>query len=92
MKKVFYSQDLKKYFDTEEECLAAEEEFNKKTLAERKEKEERVAEAKKVEEAYKNYLQLRSDFIKKYNNFHMTLTEKDLPTGSIFDLIDRFFW
>ena len=92
MKKVFYSQDLKKYFDTEEECVAAEEEFNKKTLAERQKKEERVADAKKVEEAYKNYLQLRSDFIKKYNSFHMTLTEKDLPNGSIFDLIDRFFW
>lgn len=88
MRKLFYSDELKKYFDTEEECVKAEEEFKEKHALELKKKEERVSEAKKVEEAYKNYLQLRADFVKKYGSWHATITEKDLPTTSIFDLFD----
>lgn len=87
----YFSESLRKYFDSEEECLKAEKEFEEKHALELKKKEERVTEAKAVEEAYRNYLKLRSDFIKKYGSWHMTVTEKDLPTKSIFDFFD-FDW
>ena len=75
MRKMFYSEDLKRYFDTEEECLKAEEEYKEKHALEIKKKEERIAEAKAVEEAYKKYLELRSEFIKKHGSYHMTLSD-----------------
>ena len=89
---MFYSEDLNRYFYTEEACLKAEEEYKEKHALEIKKKEERTAEAKAVEEAYKKYLELRSEFIKKHGSYHMTLTEKDLPAKtSVFDLFD-WFW
>ena len=92
MKELFYSEQLKKYYDTKEACLAAEKEYEEKHAIELKAKEERAAKAKAVEEAYKNYLQLRSDFIKEYGQYHMTLTEKDLPkANSILDMFDWLF-
>lgn len=92
MKKFYYSEILKKYFDTEEACLKAEEEYNEKHKAELLAKEEKTAKAKEVEEAYKKYIELRSEFIKKYGAYHMTLTNKDLPTNSLFDLLDNFWF
>ena len=85
LEKAFYSPTLKRFFKDEEQGLKEEKEFQEKTLAETKAKEEKT-------KAYKKYLQLRSDFIKKYGVYHMTLSEKDLPTGSLFDLFDHFFW
>ena len=79
MKPVYYSEVLKKYFENEDECVAAEKEYNDKHAAELAKKEERKNDAKKVDEAYKTYLQLRSDFVKKYGSYHCTYTEKDLP-------------
>jgi len=92
MKKLFYSEILKKYYNTEEECLEAEKEYNEKHKAELLAKEEKTAAAKEIEEAYKKYINLRSDFIKRYGSYHMTLTDKDLPTSSLFDLFDRFWF
>lgn len=92
MKKLFYSEILRKYYDTEEDCLKAEEEYNEKHKAELVAKAEKTAKAKEVEEAYKKYIELRSAFIKKYGQFHMTLTDKDLPTNSVFDIFDRFWF
>lgn len=92
MKKLFYSEILRKYYDTEESCLKAEEEYNEKHKAELLAKEKKTAKAKEVEEAYKKYIELRSAFIKEYGQFHMTLTDKDLPTNSVFDIFDRFWF
>lgn len=90
MKQVYYSELLKKYYDDKEKCLAAEDEYTKKHEAELKAKEERVTKAKEVEEAYKHYLELRSEFVKKYGSYHMTFTDKDLAGVSIFDLFEPF--
>jgi len=92
MKKLFYSEILKKYYDTEEECLKDENEWNEQHKAELAAKAEKTAKAKEVEEAYKKYIELRSEFIKKYGQFHMTLTDKDLPTNSLFDIFDRIWF
>lgn len=91
MKEIYYSECLKKYFDTKEECLKAEEEYNAKHAAEIKAKEERKAKAKEVDEAYKKYLTLRNKFIKEYGSYHCTFTEKDLPSGNIPDIFNKIF-
>lgn len=83
----YYSDKTKKLFNTEEELVKAEKEFDEKHALELKAKEEKTAKAKEVEEAYKKYLDLRSNFIKEYGSYHQTLTEKDLP-NSFFDLIN----
>ena len=79
----FYSETLKKFFDTEKDCVVAEAKY-KKELAEKeaqalKLKEEKKARAKEVENAYavaqeaqKHYLELRNKFVKDYKEFHMT--------------------
>ena len=92
MKHLFYSEELKKYFDTEEECLKAEEEFKQKHEAELKLREEKAERAKEIKEAYKHYLELRETFIKDYGAWHMSLTEKDLPETSLLDLFDKFWF
>ena len=87
----YYSEQLKKYYDTEAECLEAEKEFKEKYDVELKKREERAAEAKQVEQAYKDAEAARSkadkmlnEFIKKYGSYHTTRTEV-VPVGSIFD-------
>ena len=81
----YYSELVKKNFDSEQECLDAEKKY----------KEERAARAKEVNEAYKKYLELRAKFLEDYKSFHMTLTEKDLPalnSVNLWDLFDRFWF
>ena len=66
MKQIFYSEKLNKNFDTEKECLEAEQKYDaekaaeaeKKAVVSKKKKElsDKVVEAdKKVDEAYKAY-------------------------------------
>lgn len=98
MKKLFYSEILRKYYDTEEDCLKAEEEYNEKHKAELVAKEERASEAKEVERlfkeanvAYDKAQKALSEFCKKYKNYHFTVTD----TGtfpSIFDYLFKNFW
>lgn len=87
----YYSDTLKKLFETEEELKKAEVEFEEKHALELKQKEERANRAKEVEEAYKKYLDLRSKFVKDYGSYHMTITEndlKDLSVNSLFDFLN----
>ena len=87
----YYSDTLKKLFETEEELKKAEVEFEEKHALELKKKEERAHRAKEVEEAYKKYLDLRSKFVKDYGSYHMTITEndlKDLSVNSLFDFLN----
>lgn len=89
----YYSEKVKKMFDSVEDLDTAEKEFDEKAQKELALREERKARAVEVEDAYKKYLDLRSKFVKDYGSYHMTLTEKDLPTtASIFDLFDKFWF
>ena len=92
----FYSEKLKKLFDSDEACLKAEEEHDKaQAEAEAKKKalaEERATRAKEVEEAYKvaveakrKYDKALNDFVKDYGSFHATFRTTD-PFFGFFDL------
>ena len=52
MKTVFYSEDLDKTFETEEECLNAEKEHEEKLALEKAKKAERKERADEVEKAF----------------------------------------
>jgi len=91
----YYSELVKKNFDSEQECLDAEKKYEEDHTKELALKEERAERAKEVQEAYKHYLELRAKFIEDYKSWHMTLTEKDLPalnTINWFDLFDKFWF
>lgn len=91
IKTKYYSDLTKKFYDVSEDAEKEEKALEEKNAIELKKKEERVAAAKEIENAYKHYLELRADFIKKYGSYHLTLTEKDLPKStSVFDLFDWF--
>lgn len=98
----YFSEILKKTFDSEKECLEAEKAHNEKMeLAERQKKElaeKRKERAKEVEEAYKavkearkHYNELVDSFCKDYGAFHMTFTSKDNDWDSLFDELFRIF-
>ena len=92
----FYSEELKKLFDSQEECAKAEEAHKAqvaKAEAEKKAKDEkRAARAKEVEQARKTAIEAKkaySDklnaFIKDYGAFHYT-TSEPISVTSLFDL------
>ena len=89
----YYSEELKKLFDNEDELTKAESKAKEVTLAkEEKEKalrEERAARAKEVEEAFKaardaekKANELLNKFVKDYGSFHTTIK----------DVLDPFNW
>lgn len=80
----FYSDKLNKFYESEENCLAAEKAFDaeqeQKALAKKKKDEVRAARAKEVENAYKAYRDAQKTyhdklaaFTKDYGSFHMTI-------------------
>ena len=94
----YYSEVLRKAFDTEKECVYAEKEHNEKVKAE----EERVKalnnarkdRAKEVEDAYKamidaqhRYTELVNKFVKDYDSWHMTISS---PIEELADVLLRF--
>jgi len=99
----YYSEELQKTFDTEEECVAAEKEYLAKLEKEKQEnmrlKEEKTSRAKAVQAAYEKYVEaekeyksLRNDFIKDYGYFHATYsTSEDLNNYDIKKLVDEIF-
>lgn len=93
----FYSEELKKFFDTEEDCVEAEEqayimkqeaeEKKAKLAEERKARAEEVEDAlKKVQEAKENYNKILIDFCKDYGSYHYSWNEKNL-SPTIFDFL-----
>lgn len=93
----YYSEVLRKFYESAEECAKAEKDYFNKAEAEKKEKEQRSAErkarAKEVEDAYKavadaqrNYRKLRDAFCKDYGSFHMTFSNSDFE-----DIYEEFF-
>jgi hypothetical protein len=99
----YYSENTRKFYDSEQECAQAEIEYSKKLAAEKAKKEElsntRKERAKEIEDAYKaileakqNYSKLLSAFVKDYGSFHMTLRTGDgNPFDSFYSIIDRFW-
>jgi hypothetical protein len=86
----FYSEQLKKLFDTPEELLAAEEKVNAAKRAEEEKKAQLKAQreqrAKEVEDAFKiaaeaqkKANELLNAFVKDYGSFHTTM--KDAPVS-----------
>lgn len=89
----YYSEELKKLFDNEDELTKAENKAKEVALAkEEKEKalrEERAARAKEVEDAFKAVRdaekkanELLNKFVKDYGSFHTTIK----------DVLDPFNW
>lgn len=91
----YYSEDLKRLFDSEDELTKAEAKAKEVALAkETKEKqlrEERASRAKEVEDALKaardaekKANKLMNDFVNDYGSFHTTIKD-------VFDPLD-WFW
>lgn len=88
----YYSEKVKKLFDSEDELNEAEaklEEKNKQALIV---KEERAKAAKEVEDAYKAandaYKVAKdklNDFCKKYGSYHTTITDTNSLIDYLFD-------
>ena len=92
MKKLFYSEELDKSFDSEEECLKAEKENSEKLAVVKAEKEERKQAAEEVKKAfedadaaYKAAQEKMNNFIEKYGSYHLTLKDSHLPMPNLFD-------
>lgn len=100
MRTLYFSEDLNKSFETEEECLKAEKENEEKLALVKAEKEERKKEAEEVtkafEEANKAYKEAQEKlnaFVKKHGSFHTTL-RGEIPITNLWeDLFAPFhFW
>lgn len=69
----YYSEKLKKLFDTVDELKDAEKEFEEKQLVKKQELEVKKTKAQEVEDAYKNYIQVTKDANQKvteaYNQY-----------------------
>ena len=98
----YYSEILKKAFDTEAACLKAEKEHTEMVAA-KKATEEKLAKARKerakeiedalheVYKARKHYTELLEAFCKDYGAFHFTLKDSDTPlTHYLTSLLDWF--
>ena len=95
----FYSEDLKKFYDTQEACEKAEKEFLEKKAKEEEAKKklstERGARAKEIEEAYnavsaaQSHLnELIAKFLQDYKSFHFTFTDENKKKTPSFNLFD----
>lgn len=89
------SEKTGKEYQTVEECIAAEKEFDEAVAAEKARKEnlakERKERANEVEEAYKAVLEAQKAykakldaFVKDYHSFHTTIKSDDPNLFSIF--------
>ena len=97
----YYSEVTKKMYDSPEQLKEAEEktlaEDAEKKAAKEKQKAERAARAKEVDEALKasvdahnKYLDLRNKFIEDYGYYHCSYTETS-PLISKNSIWDSFF-
>lgn len=86
-----YSEKTKKRYDTVEECVNAEKEYDEALAEEQAKKEKLVTErkerAKEVEESIKKTNDLIKAFINDYGSFHTTLKTDYSP----FDWFDLFW-
>lgn len=94
----YYSNVLKRPFETVAELEKAEEQYNQEVLAKQKAQEERKARAvqveealKKAEAAYKEYRKLLAAFCKDYGSYHTTVTDTNDATANLIETIFKFF-
>ena len=99
----YYAEKLGKYYDSVEDCEAAEKEYEEKLAAKKKQKEEKSKERKlranevqdaftAYKEAEKTYYKLRNAFIKDYGYYHATYSSTDeTPNLDIKTLVDELF-
>lgn len=65
----YYSDELKKFFNTEEQCISAEEEYRKK-------RDEKDARKREVDEAFKHAMKLAEDYSRDYEvSYECTLDD-----------------
>ena len=98
----FYSEETKKFYDSYEACVDAENKLADKKAAEIKRKAEleknRASAAKEVEAAFKKAAdavkerdKLLEDFVRKYGSFHMSLDKADTNLFDVSDLFKSLF-
>lgn len=99
----YYSETLKKFYDTEDALVKAEKIAEMNTLVKQKAEEERkmarTKASKEVEKKIKAAAAARkeadkaiADFVDEYGNYHFTLKDNDAFTLSPFiDLFDLLF-
>ena len=98
----YFSEILNKAFDTEKECLKAEQEAvaakKKAELEEKAKKEARAARTAEVEQALKDAKaaekkadELLKAFVKDYGSYHTTLKGSDAYVPSFASLFDLIF-
>lgn len=93
----YYSDKLKKVYDSPEELEKAEKALEKANTELKKLREEKAARAKEIEDAYlkiqedtKEYNRLVNAFVKDYHEFHTTVRNNVVsPTISLFDFFFR---
>lgn len=98
----YYSEVVGKTYDTEKECLAAEQLALKAREEEKTKKEKEAAERKNMAneveaarkamvEAQKLYRDKLEAFVKRYGSYHMSWTDsKEIPT--LFNLLSNSFF
>ena len=94
----YYSEKLKKVYDTVEQLQTAETEYDKAHAAEiakQKERKERAEEIdaarKEVIKAQEHYDDLINKFVKDYGSYHTTYTKNDGTLLTATDLIYKLF-
>lgn len=90
----YYSEKLKKFYDTVETLETAEKEYDKAHAAEIAKQKERKARADEINEAWKevvkvqkHYDELLDKFIKDYGSYHATYTSSDEIFSPVTDLL-----
>lgn len=94
----YYSEKLKKVYDTVEQLKAAETEYDKAHAAEIAKQKERKARAEEINKARKDlvnaqnrYNDLINKFVKDYGSYHATYTDGEGTLSSAADLIYKLF-
>lgn len=90
----YYSEKLKKLFDSEAELVKAESAATAEATKQEKLRKEREEAAKAIDEKLKEkirvtkeYNNMLADFCKKYGKYHKTITDSDISAytgGDIF--------
>jgi len=81
----YYSENLKKLFDSPEELEKAEKELSEREAEEKAKREQRAVRAKEVEDAWNKYQELLKEFVKDYGSYHHS------SNGNEISLFDIFF-